>query len=291
MNILLVTDGSEGATDAAHFLAGFAPSLDTHLHILTIRRETAGEAGCAEKAEAIFAATRTALGGFAGQITTNYTQTRLATSRIVERIQVAAEMLPADLVVTGSRGHSRVAHFFLGSVALGIARHSPCSVLIGRAPNNALKRVVIGIDDSEDSLGVVCFLKRLSIPSDCAIHLVYVAISSDMAAQSSTRLPASVRHAIASAVHDGQEEGRQRLNEAAQELHATGSEITTEVRYGDPVTELLGVANGIAKEQKPDADLLVVGARRRSPLEEYFLGSVSSPIIELAHCSVLVVRG
>ncbi|MBC8140077.1 MAG: universal stress protein [Armatimonadetes bacterium] len=37
MNILLVTDGSEGATDAVRFLAGFALAPDTHLHILTIQ--------------------------------------------------------------------------------------------------------------------------------------------------------------------------------------------------------------------------------------------------------------
>lgn len=284
MNILLTTDGSEGSLDAVRFFSGFTCPAETHLHILTIQPESENEALCAEKAATIHATTRQALGDFAGQVTTSCTQTRLSTGRIVERIQVAAEMMPADLVVTGSRGHSRVAHFFLGSVALGVARHSPCSVLIGRMPQGELKRVVIGVDDSDDSLSVIDFVNRLPLPPGCVMHLVNVAVPDEVAERSGTRLPAYLRRTIADAINKGQKEGRERLAEASAELRAFGRTATTELRYGDPVTELLAAAG-------ENTDLVVVGARRHSSLGEYFLGSVSSSVVEIAKCSVLVVRG
>ncbi|MBC8134820.1 MAG: universal stress protein, partial [Fibrella sp.] len=261
MKILLATDGSEGASDAVRFLAGFDHSRKIHIHILTIQQESAEESRSEEKAEEIFVSTREHLGDFPGHVTTGSTQMRCSTSGIVERIQVAAEMLPADLVVTGSRGQSRIARFFLGSVALGVARHCPCSVLLGRTPEGPLDRVVVGIDDSGDALDVIHFLNRLPLPGDCAIHLVYVAMSGDVVARNSARLPASLSHELSTIIHENQAKGRERLDEAAAELRSVGRTVTTELRHGDAVTELLGVVHGNAGGQGRGTDLLVVGAR------------------------------
>ena len=52
----------------------------------------------------------------------------VAKSVIVE----AAGQWHADLVVMGSHGRKGLARFLLGSVSEGVARHSPCSVLIVR---------------------------------------------------------------------------------------------------------------------------------------------------------------
>lgn len=50
-----------------------------------------------------------------------------------------AKRWPADLVLVGSHGHGPVGSFLLGSVALAVALHAPCSVEIVRAPPTLLR--------------------------------------------------------------------------------------------------------------------------------------------------------
>ena len=49
-----------------------------------------------------------------------------------EQIVAAAEELEADLIVTGTRGHTGLARLVLGSVARNVVHHADCSVLIVR---------------------------------------------------------------------------------------------------------------------------------------------------------------
>ena len=60
--------------------------------------------------------------------------------------------------------------------------------------------------------------------------------------------------------------------------------ITTEVRTGDPAETILRAA-----EEGP-ARLLVVGARGRSSIGRFFLGSVAERLVRHAACSVLLAR-
>ncbi|MDJ0846421.1 universal stress protein [Crocosphaera sp.] len=54
--------------------------------------------------------------------------------------------------------------------------------------------------------------------------------------------------------------------------------------YGNPGSRICK----IAKEWQ--ADVIVIGHRGRSGLEEFFLGSVSNYVLHHAHCSVLIVQ-
>jgi nucleotide-binding universal stress UspA family protein len=64
----------------------------------------------------------------AGFAVTTAIEEGVAKSVIVD----AACRWPADLVVVGSHGRTGLARFLLGSVSEGVARYSPCSVLIVR---------------------------------------------------------------------------------------------------------------------------------------------------------------
>jgi nucleotide-binding universal stress UspA family protein len=68
----------------------------------------------------------------AGFTVTTAVEDGIAKSVIVE----AAGQWHADLVVVGSHGRKGLARFLLGSVSEGVARYSPCSVLIVRKPES-----------------------------------------------------------------------------------------------------------------------------------------------------------
>lgn len=60
--------------------------------------------------------------------------------------------------------------------------------------------------------------------------------------------------------------------------------ITTMVEDGDPAKRILEYA------EKENADVIVMGARGLSGIEELLLGSVSHKVSHLAHCTCITVR-
>jgi nucleotide-binding universal stress UspA family protein len=72
---------------------------------------------------------------------------------------------------------------------------------------------------------------------------------------------------------------------AEQRLLDRGVAVETASRYGDPAEEILEVADEI------DADLIVLGGRKRSPLGSLLFGSVSQAVTLDATRPVVVTGG
>jgi nucleotide-binding universal stress UspA family protein len=66
-------------------------------------------------------------------------------------------------------------------------------------------------------------------------------------------------------------------------LRERGIESTMQMENGDPVSEIMRVA------QEGGYDLIVAGSRGRNPVGELLLGSVSKALVHQAPCPVLVV--
>jgi nucleotide-binding universal stress UspA family protein len=77
------------------------------------------------------------------------------------------------------------------------------------------------------------------------------------------------------------------LQRAQDEL--TGAGLTVDVRQlvrgNEPAEDLISVAN------ETDADLIVIGLRRRTPVGKLILGSNAQRILLDAPCAVLAVKG
>jgi len=62
-------------------------------------------------------------------------------------------------------------------------------------------------------------------------------------------------------------------NALVEALQETGVDIETETRQGDPEVQIVNVA------EERDADMIILGGRKRSPLGALVFGSVSQSVI------------
>ncbi len=80
-------------------------------------------------------------------------------------------------------------------------------------------------------------------------------------------------------------EANEILVDAERKAAAAGVRMTVHKRWGHPGAEITALA------QELGADLTVVGSHGRGRLDRFFLGSVSSYVVDHAASTVMVVRG
>jgi len=80
------------------------------------------------------------------------------------------------------------------------------------------------------------------------------------------------------------EVGKGLVQRSGDKLSKSGFQIREAVRLGKPADEILTVA------KKNKADLIVTGAKGLGAIGRVLLGSVSTRVVQHAHCGVLVVR-
>ena len=75
---------------------------------------------------------------------------------------------------------------------------------------------------------------------------------------------------------------QQVLDEGVERLRQRGIRAEGRIGYHDPVDEM------VASAQEINADLIVVGHRRRGPFQSWWNKSMSKSLLSVAPCSVLV---
>lgn len=144
--------------------------------------------------------------------------------------------------------------------------------------------ILIATDGSEYASNALSFMLRFPFPRDSKMTVLTVVEDIPM-------LPAEL-----DALDDVQNEAlnlaNKRLQEEAEELVAREGSCLREdgwpgvsmVRNGNPVDEILAVAEEI------EADLIVLGSHGTGLAKRFLLGSVSDRVLEYARCSVLIVK-
>jgi nucleotide-binding universal stress UspA family protein len=138
--IMVATDGSPGGDSAVAMAARLAAAFETVLRIVTVSEERLSETQATE-ARRLGLSAPEASDAAAEQILLHaeHLARRVGASRFEVRACVGdpAETLieyarreQIDILVTGRRGHGRLAGLLLGSVSLKLATLAPCSVLI-----------------------------------------------------------------------------------------------------------------------------------------------------------------
>lgn len=284
--VLLATDGSRCAEEAACFLAHLPHDDKLELTVLTVleiphthrsslsrtwiqeclEQERAASAETFKQIEAMFAGANAKLRhvvreGYRG-----------------ETIVEVAKEEKATLLVVGARGHSTVSRLLLGSTSDYVATHAHCSVLVVR-PTGICEaerplRMAIGYAKSAPAYAALEEIAEIPWGKDTDVQIVSV-VSYLAATFSQIPVDTETLKNVSTAA----------VQEAADVLRDAAPNVHTRLIESDHVGEgLVSFAEG------HKCDLLVVGETPHTALGRVLLGSVSRFVLRHAPCSVWITR-
>ncbi|MEU5047354.1 universal stress protein [Streptomyces griseorubiginosus] len=186
----------------------------------------------------------------------------------------------AFALVTGSRGRGQLKGLLLGSVGLAVAARAHCPVIVVRGAPAALdgtrERILLGVDEPAAGGEAVRFAFREAEVRGCTLDAVR---AWRCPAQESTVPPALT----ARQGHQHEEHASAQLDEALRDAVAEHPGVRVRRRAVE------GAARTVLVNRSASADLVVVGARRRSGHFGLQLGRVSHTLLHHADCPVAVV--
>jgi len=188
---------------------------------------------------------------------------------------------PADLVIVGTHGHSKLHRFFLGSVSQKVAAEVDCSVRLvrGLVQKQGGLRVVLAVDGSDHSLAAVEEVVARSWPGDATFEIVTVIDSYWLTAN------AVPGFSTQDGGGNGDSEWISRMAMAHGEtLRNRGFKTEVHILEGDPKGRVISWA------ETAKADCLFLGAQGMETRSIHTLGTFANAMASRAHCTVEIIR-
>lgn len=283
--ILLATDGSPCAGEAARFLGALPLPAGTQIQVVCVVDvfvENVLEAVQPHQRDYVLRVLESA-----AEIVRREgieVSTLVRAGEAAHQLITGAEELGADLLVLGTVGRTGLEDLVLGSVARNVAKHASCPVLVVRKPASELDRVLVATDGSAHAEQAVRFAAAFPAPALAEFTVTHVVRTEhpvlDAVAIASDDLYGALEEEERKAERRGKE-----LLQAAQSVFRTEERACDVVlRKGDPAAQILALSRERA------ADLLIAGARGASLIRRLVVGSVADRLLKQAPCSVLIVR-
>ncbi len=283
--LLVACDGSEGSQIAVLHASILAKKLGAELSALWVRGslphypETIDEIDVEEEsAHEFFENIKAQLQSVgAGQGVTIRPEMR--TGHPAQQILEFARAHDTDLIVLGSRGHSRLWGELIGHTADRVNEHAPCSVLIVRSVQEAAyyRKTLVAYDGSDAADTALRHALALAKHIGSEAHLLWIQ-ENTIARGQRAREPGEDEKRAREFFHTVL---RERIDAAAAEQ---GVAVKAGYRCGNAARTLVAeVASGGFR-------LIVLGHRGHSGLWGKLLGGVADRVSHLARCDVLIVR-
>jgi len=285
--IVTATDFSQASRLAMQRAARLATAHGAALHVATVLpagwlgQMRAWLAGAEAQADAEAIGRRLAAEAAALQPEGPFTvQAQVLEGDAREEIAAFAERTDAQLVVVGAHGRSLVGEVVLGSTVLALLERCDVPILVVR--NDAgqdYRRLLAGTAFDEASAQALRFAAALCPQAALALLHAY-------------EDPFAAELFLGQANPDAEHHYRRRARDKAQRalgrfvagLGEFAERCTPLLVYGPPGVQLAHEA------EHQRADLVVLGSRRKHPLEAVLLGSVASNVTQMVTADVLLVR-
>jgi nucleotide-binding universal stress UspA family protein len=289
--ILLATDGSEEAANAATAAADLAKSTSSELHVVHVGPEYPYYElpdAPARFEELVGAQRRGAQGLLDEQARrveesgATVTEAHLAVAERPDRAIVdLGERLGVGLVVVGGRGRGPLRRALMGSVSDSVVRHAHCPVLVVRGTREGTSllgtTVLLAVDGSEEAANAARAAVELADATGSELHVVHVGAVAPVYHPE--------RHGYHSRYDAIREEARRLLDEQVDNVKAAGGAVAqAHLAMGRPDEEIVALGEELG------AGLIAVGSRGLGGIRRALMGSVSDSVVHHARCPVLVVR-
>ncbi len=189
-----------------------------------------------------------------------------------------ADEIGADLIATGTQGHTGIAHAVFGSVAERVARfaHSPVLTAHADSPSpGAYRRVLVPTDFSQDADLALAWARLLVERTGGTLIVQHSCEMPPLLASSAELARASIETSLESAAREKLEGIRRSLGECDSE---------TIVSHGRAGAAILDAA------ETAKADLIVMGTRGRTGLAHVLLGSTASGVLRRSRLPVVTLK-
>jgi nucleotide-binding universal stress UspA family protein len=287
-SILVPTDGSDHALEAAEHGAALARVFKADLHVVSavdiqtaVGPFNAGglepeirarlQADAEEKITAVTEAI-----ALPGSV-----QTDILTGNAVTEILAYCEDNGIDLIVMGTHGRTGVKRYVAGSVTEAVVRKAEVPVLTVRATDqnhvDTYSDILVPTDGSEFAAAAVEPALEIAATFDARVHALHVVDLGDVAFSADYTLPTEL-------INHLQEEGEAATEELAARARDAGVDAVTEVLTGYPAREILDYA------EENDIDMIAMGTAGRTGLSRFVLGSTTERVIRHAEMPVLAVN-
>ena len=140
------------------------------------------------------------------------------------------------------------------------------------------KRVLIPLDGSRLAEGILPFILQIAGPLDLEVALVRVV--QPVAPQAIEGTTQFTVDDVAARLN----EAREYLAPVAADLRQRGVRVTTDARYGQPVTEIVAAA------REAGAGIIAMTTHGRSGFSRLIFGSVADAVLRQAEIPVLMMR-
>ncbi|MEW1698317.1 universal stress protein [Streptomyces sp. NPDC091278] len=189
---------------------------------------------------------------------------------------LAARSRSAALVVVGSRGVGAFTGLLLGSVAVHLAAHAGCPVLVVRGREGPSGPVLLAVDGSPDSRAAVDFAFETARARGAEVLAVH--------AWAPRTGPGDL-----TPLFQGEEVIRDEEQRVLDQALAAAGERWPEVSVERRLVR--GRTRSVLLAESAGAQVVVLGARGRGGFAGLLLGSVSQAMLHHAQSPVVVVRG
>jgi nucleotide-binding universal stress UspA family protein len=192
-------------------------------------------------------------------------------------------------LVVGSQGLDVLDRFMLGSVSTKLIQYATCPVLVVKGEAVPLRQITLATDGSPASAKALEFVLTRFQPDRSIgkggrmpihVNVLHVTARRPLAPfDIGTTIPWTKQREL-----KVKEESRKLLDQTVQKLMEAGFRAKPVSRLGNPAEKIIDEAT------KQHDDLIVMGAQGLGALDRFFLGSVSTRVVQYANCAVLVVR-